>query len=658
MVGVDIREQSIRRAELVRDYLGVDAGSWRCGPRTRSPWTPRSSAASTSSCALGSIYHVEHPMGVLRLARALTRGLCVIESQTARAETPVLFGFGSRQAFEATDAVIAVHHEADQGTNPLASAGGVLSFCPNPAALRLMAATAGFRDVQGVSRARSTTRTSTPATARCCSRARGELAPGQAMPATVLTHVHNEELLLPYWLAHHRELFDHGVIVDRGSTDRTVEIVRELVPDWELVASRNSLFDARDTDLEMMGLERRYGGWKIVLNATEFLLHDDLRGHLDRIERSSPETRAIGIRMLPMVDAPGEHGRRLDDRALFLQRRHHVPDALGGPQFRYLHRLPHGDYGAGRHAVRTSFSADRELVVLKYMLSPYPQVRARRLAIAGAIPDADIRLGMSWALFFTGEELDEQFAALSPAARDIAEDPAVAATLERLRRGYARRPRNDVPRLEPDSRRRVSVVSADPGAACAGDLPDALAVRHEVRSGAAAEADAAESFAWAEIVVADAAAYEQKPAVQAAQRALVLDLSATDPGRAGEQMLLRGDFFLWAPASEAAWVRRLASLGRIADRAPYRPRRVAAARGGGPGAARGGGAGRPARAVSPRASPHHRARRPRLDPPRVARGVLPASEGRRRRRSRRDVRDRSRRQRECRAALGDRAPAR
>ena len=96
---------------------------------------------------LGLIYHVEHPMGVLRLARELTRGLCVVESQTARVETPALFGFGARDAFEATDAVLAIHHEADQATNPLASQGGALSFCPNPAALRLMTAAAGFGDI-------------------------------------------------------------------------------------------------------------------------------------------------------------------------------------------------------------------------------------------------------------------------------------------------------------------------------------------------------------------------------------------------------------------------------------------------------------------------------------------------------------------------------
>ena len=97
---------------------------------------------------------------------------------------------------------------------------------------------------------------------------------------TILTHIHNEEFFLPYWLRHHRRLFDHGVLVDRGSTDRSLEIVRELAPGWEIVESRTGLIDSRDCDREMMEIEAGYDGWKVILTATEFLFHEDLRGHL------------------------------------------------------------------------------------------------------------------------------------------------------------------------------------------------------------------------------------------------------------------------------------------------------------------------------------------------------------------------------------------
>lgn len=148
VLGIDIRAQSVRRAELVRDYLGVDPKRLRFRTADVLDLDVDELGSFDVVLCLGLIYHVEHPMGVLRPARALTRGLCVIESQTARVETPALFGFGARQAFEATDAVLAIHHESDQATNPLASSGGVLSFCPNPTALRLMTAAAGFGEIR------------------------------------------------------------------------------------------------------------------------------------------------------------------------------------------------------------------------------------------------------------------------------------------------------------------------------------------------------------------------------------------------------------------------------------------------------------------------------------------------------------------------------
>jgi ubiquinone/menaquinone biosynthesis C-methylase UbiE len=150
VLGVDIREQSVRRAQLVSDHLGYDRE--RLQFRTADVLSLSAEELGTFDVVLclGLIYHVEHPMGVLRLLRAVTRGLCAIESQTARAETPALFGFTARQAFEATDAVLAVHFEHDQASNQLASAGGSLSFCPNPTALRMMVTHAGFADVRAI----------------------------------------------------------------------------------------------------------------------------------------------------------------------------------------------------------------------------------------------------------------------------------------------------------------------------------------------------------------------------------------------------------------------------------------------------------------------------------------------------------------------------
>lgn len=83
------------------------------------------------------------------------------------------------------------------------------------------------------------------------------------MSLTLISHFWNEEFLLPYWLRQHYPLFDHGVLIDYASTDRSLEIIRELAPSWEVRPSANPWFDARDCDAEVMTIEREFAGWKI-----------------------------------------------------------------------------------------------------------------------------------------------------------------------------------------------------------------------------------------------------------------------------------------------------------------------------------------------------------------------------------------------------------
>jgi len=72
---------------------------------------------------------------------------------------------------------------------------------------------------------------------------------------TVICHFYNEEFLLPWWLNHHRSIFDHGIMINYHSTDRSVEIIRELCPTWEIRYSRNIDFHAEKIDLEVMDYE-------------------------------------------------------------------------------------------------------------------------------------------------------------------------------------------------------------------------------------------------------------------------------------------------------------------------------------------------------------------------------------------------------------------
>ena len=60
---------------------------------------------------------------------------------------------------------------------------------------------------------------------------------------TVISHFYNEEYLLPWWLMHHTKIFDHGILINRGSTDRSVEICKLFAPTgkYEIQDSLNSI---------------------------------------------------------------------------------------------------------------------------------------------------------------------------------------------------------------------------------------------------------------------------------------------------------------------------------------------------------------------------------------------------------------------------------
>jgi len=88
---------------------------------------------------------------------------------------------------------------------------------------------------------------------------------------TVICHFYNEEYLLPWWLKHHKHIFDHGIMINYHSTDRSVEVIKRICPGWEIRTTSNKYFDSAEVDTEVMNIERNITGWRIALNVTEFL---------------------------------------------------------------------------------------------------------------------------------------------------------------------------------------------------------------------------------------------------------------------------------------------------------------------------------------------------------------------------------------------------
>ena len=149
VLGVDIRPQLIRRAELVRAHFGISSErlELRCADVFDLVASEGGGTFDVVLC-LGLVYHLENPIGAMRIARALTRGVCVIESQLTRQEEAIVLGNGQSDLYEENLASFAARVETDYESNMLASAGGVVSLTPNRAALLQGAEAAGFAELE------------------------------------------------------------------------------------------------------------------------------------------------------------------------------------------------------------------------------------------------------------------------------------------------------------------------------------------------------------------------------------------------------------------------------------------------------------------------------------------------------------------------------
>ena len=56
---------------------------------------------------------------------------------------------------------------------------------------------------------------------------------------TVISHIYNEEYLLPFWLQYHSKIFNDGIIIDYYSTDNSINIINKICPNWKIIKTKN-----------------------------------------------------------------------------------------------------------------------------------------------------------------------------------------------------------------------------------------------------------------------------------------------------------------------------------------------------------------------------------------------------------------------------------
>jgi hypothetical protein len=250
----------------------------------------------------------------------------------------------------------------------------------------------------------------------------------------VISHFFNEEYMLPWWLKHHREIFDHGVLIDYRSTDRSVEICRELVPTWEIVTSENLKFAAILCDFEVMKHEQRFAdAWKIALNTTEFLIAPQLA----EIEGILAGNEITGCRMAGaiMVDAAPEAAAS-PDGPLVLQKQTgiweqgfdfaaaNIEGLIKPTRSRLYHRYPIGAYFPGRHMTHLPGIVDLQPqagAVWWYAYSPWSDAfRNRKLQINATRDPFDKRFQMGLHHEADLARIEAQHARLLPFATALA----------------------------------------------------------------------------------------------------------------------------------------------------------------------------------------------------------------------------------------------
>ena len=147
--GIDARVFNIDRAIAVREFYGYD--SYRLHFQVNDIFKFRIYHPPRYDVAffLGILYHLENPMGALRILYDLTKTLAIIETQLTRQHAPLVSGWGMATKVFELPASFGAFLEPDQESNNLASFHS-LSFVPNDSAVRLMLKTVGFSEVKRV----------------------------------------------------------------------------------------------------------------------------------------------------------------------------------------------------------------------------------------------------------------------------------------------------------------------------------------------------------------------------------------------------------------------------------------------------------------------------------------------------------------------------
>lgn len=147
--GLDIRRESVEKAELIRTLKDIDnvefdvSDCYRLASIVSEPYE--------LTLFLGVLYHLDNPIGALRSVSEVTKEICILETQIID-DVHGKTEWGSQtwyREYKGTFALIDESAEYDAGSTEAGSYR--LSLCPSWSALRIMLEAVGFKQIERVS---------------------------------------------------------------------------------------------------------------------------------------------------------------------------------------------------------------------------------------------------------------------------------------------------------------------------------------------------------------------------------------------------------------------------------------------------------------------------------------------------------------------------
>lgn len=207
----------------------------------------------------------------------------------------------------------------------------------------------------------------------------------------VISHFYNEEYLLPWWLTHHKKYFDHGIMIDYSSTDKSRDVIKCHCPNWDIVQSKNTYFTPAEVDSEVKYYEDFLdkGTWKIALNTTEFLIGN---------YKALPENEQCIQHLIPclyFVDTDFNRNNIDKDVPLWEQLFNglNIERSMKARRSRSLHNHNGIFYTPGRHFDTITTN---DFVIFNYGFSPMTrEMKERKLQIQNKIPAINKLTGLA-----------------------------------------------------------------------------------------------------------------------------------------------------------------------------------------------------------------------------------------------------------------------